>query len=133
MISEQLSASIARYVHERVPTGGFLHAVLANDLYDAAARADTDNRRNLGEIALFVLHNVPDHARGSHEKVRAHLSVKMNAQNVVVIECPEGYTAEYRSTLSKWELKGPGGGHGGMYNSFKDALTSARQLEGLEP
>lgn len=83
MISEYISASIARYVRERVPTGGFLHAVLANDLYEAAARADTENRRNLGEIALFVLHNVPTSACGSYERVRDHLTPRKTCRHGV--------------------------------------------------
>ena len=32
--------ALDRYVNDRIPTGGFLHAVLTDRLFDAVGRAD---------------------------------------------------------------------------------------------
>ena len=39
--------------------GGFLTAVVRNDLRGAVAQADPDNLRDLREIVLWVYHEVP--------------------------------------------------------------------------
>lgn len=71
--------SLDAYVGERRPTGGFLQAVLENDLISAAAYADAENFRALGDIALYVFHNVPSVCRGSRERVRAWLNGEEDA------------------------------------------------------
>ncbi len=62
---------IRQYVDHRVPPGGFLFAVLSNDLYEAVGRADDLNRANLPAIAEYVRWNIPVACRGSVEAVRA--------------------------------------------------------------
>ena len=42
-----------RYYRHRIPTGGFLASVIRNDGLDAARRADSENRKALGDIILF--------------------------------------------------------------------------------
>lgn len=68
-IDQSLVNSLAMYVKERVPTGGFLRAVLENDLLDAVNRADLVNQMQLRNIANFVRTAVPAVAQGSPEKV----------------------------------------------------------------
>lgn len=61
--------AIKRYLYDGLTPGGFLIAVLANDLAGAASRADADNRRNLaayGHVLMFLL---PVAAWGSYETV----------------------------------------------------------------
>lgn len=65
--------SIDRYVNDHIPTGGFLYAVLCNDLHGAVSRADAVNTGRLADF-VFYLHNyVPHECWGSPEKVRAWL------------------------------------------------------------
>lgn len=70
-------ASIDRYATQHIPTGGFLAAVLANDLFDALASADTDNAATLTEIAEYIYRTVPGHAYGSREAVRDWLQMRV--------------------------------------------------------
>lgn len=67
-------AGLIRYVEERVPTGGFLEAVLCNDLKEAFGRADLENRRNLGAIVYWLYNSAPADCWGSPKKVRDWLA-----------------------------------------------------------
>jgi hypothetical protein len=68
--------SLDRYVDHRVPTGGFLNAVLANDLRESCARADWDNRSRIFEITNFCYNEIPAICWGSYEKVDEWLKRK---------------------------------------------------------
>jgi hypothetical protein len=61
------------YVEQAQPFGGFYRAIMANDLFDAACRADKSNRRDLAPIAQFFHWNTPDHLKGSYEAVNKHI------------------------------------------------------------
>jgi len=54
--------------------GGFLTAVLTNDLSGAIGRADAECLDALYEIGCFVQNELPRESWGSHEKVVAWLS-----------------------------------------------------------
>ena len=51
MIPTRIKETIDRYVQERVRPGGFVQAVLENNLVEAFGRADDENRDALFEIA----------------------------------------------------------------------------------
>jgi hypothetical protein len=72
-IPERTRDELERYVEHRIPTGGFLYAVLTNDLYSAVARADSDNLNVLADIARFVDQRLPGNMYGDPEKVKNHL------------------------------------------------------------
>lgn len=74
-IPDEINDSIRRYVKHRVPVGGFLRAVLANDLYLAVMRADIVNRMCLRDIVECV-DGLPRECRGSFEAVDAWLAKK---------------------------------------------------------
>jgi hypothetical protein len=75
-IQDETAASLRRYADEGVPTGGFLQAVLANDLFEAVGRADDFNGRALPEICKYVYNEMSSACWGSYEKVAAHLKRK---------------------------------------------------------
>jgi hypothetical protein len=66
---EDIVETLQRYVTHRVHTGGFLHAVLANDLRESFARADDVNRHCLFEIVSYCYNNIPSKCWGSYEAV----------------------------------------------------------------
>ena len=66
---EDVVESINLYVTHRIPTGGFLHALLANDLREAFAKADSTNRFKLFEITSYCWNEIPSACWGSYEKV----------------------------------------------------------------
>jgi hypothetical protein len=59
------------YIEGHVETGGFLHAVLCNDLRKACERADAENQRRLFSIVCWVYNEAPSTCWGSPEKVAA--------------------------------------------------------------
>lgn len=65
--------SLQRYAEHRVPVGGFLTAVLANDLFEACGRADEYNAPCLPAICVYIYNTLPAISWGSPEKVRAWL------------------------------------------------------------
>lgn len=71
VIPAQLLESLERYEKEHVPTGGFLRAVLSNDLAEAALRADEYNRQILQQLIVYIHNEMPQECWGSPEKVRA--------------------------------------------------------------
>ena len=67
-------AGLRAYADNRVPTGGFLRAVLENDLSESIGRADPENMAALTDIVAYVFWEVPAKCWGSPEKVAAWLS-----------------------------------------------------------
>ena len=59
------------YQEHGVPTGGFLQAVLENNLMESFGRADIQNRYDLFEICEYVYNKMPMACHGSPEKVKA--------------------------------------------------------------
>jgi hypothetical protein len=71
LIPEHLRDGMRRYIFDGVPTGDFLAAVLANDLRDAAVRADHINLMALPEIVRFLHNEAPAACWGDARRVRA--------------------------------------------------------------
>ena len=72
-IPEHTRGALERYVEHRIPTGGFLYAVLTNDLYRAVERADSANLAALPFIARFIDQQLPGNIYGCAENVENHL------------------------------------------------------------
>lgn len=68
--------ALDRYVEQRIPTGGFLQAVLENDLVAAVSRADDQNRQALADIVQYIYNNLPLACWGSPESVKTWLEGK---------------------------------------------------------
>jgi hypothetical protein len=62
------------YVLERVPPGGFLEAVLSNDLKSAIIRADSTNQKAIVQIVQFCMWALPIGCWGSPERVTKWLN-----------------------------------------------------------
>ena len=62
-------------VHHR-PTGGFLRAVLSNDLYGALSKADTNNARVLWHYPIWLGTYAPSESFGSAEAYEAWMAQK---------------------------------------------------------
>lgn len=75
-IPEHTLSSLIRYIEERTITGGFLDAVLCNDLKGACSRADSYNQPVIFEIVYFLYNYAPSACWGSPEKVDAWLSAR---------------------------------------------------------
>lgn len=65
--------SLQHYATSGRPTGGFLQAVLENDLMEAMGRADESSRINLFFICSYIYNDMPAPCWGSPAKVAAWL------------------------------------------------------------
>lgn len=68
--------SIAAYVDDGRPTGGFLEAVLSNDLRASVRKADLVNLAALPHIVAYLDQNVSSGVWGSAQAVEKHLARK---------------------------------------------------------
>lgn len=66
--------SIDRYVALGVPTGGFLEAVISNDLQEACGRADETSRLILFELVFYLHCACPAQCWGSREKYQSWIA-----------------------------------------------------------
>ena len=68
-IPDNIIQSLERYRDVGIPTGGFLLAVLTNNLYESVARADSDSLESLPLIVKWVAMELPYSAWGDRDSV----------------------------------------------------------------
>lgn len=73
----EIRETLARYVRDGVPTGGFCRAVLAHDLFEAVGRADHINLPALPHIVMYIYNELPATCHGSYGIVDKWLDDKM--------------------------------------------------------
>jgi hypothetical protein len=69
MVPQHVKDTLTRYVEHRILPGGFLTAVLSNDLFGAVDRADSESLANLTDIVRYVWVALPMEAWGSKDKM----------------------------------------------------------------
>jgi len=76
LIEPRFKEAIAGYVEHHQRPGGFLTAVLSNDLIRAIGHADDYALDNLPHIVSYIYNEIPSGCWGSPEKVDAWLHPK---------------------------------------------------------
>ena len=76
-IRPDIIAAIHHYAYEHRETGGFLEAVLRNDLAGAIGLADENNLAALPAIVAYCYNEIPSACWGSSEKVKDWLAVRV--------------------------------------------------------
>jgi hypothetical protein len=71
IIPERMRKPLTRYIEDKKLPGGFLQAVIKNDLSDAIGRADAENMHNLPAYCNFFYNHTPHDCWGSAEKMKA--------------------------------------------------------------
>ncbi len=71
---KEIRESLNRYVEHKILPGGFLTAVLENNLKEAVFRADARNEKRLKDICMVIHWDLPSGCHGSPEKVKAWLN-----------------------------------------------------------
>ena len=75
-IPESTMETLEAWIESARPTGGFVYAVLSNNLYEAMGRADESNRAALYEICCWLQNRAPIGCWGSPESVAAWTEFK---------------------------------------------------------
>jgi hypothetical protein len=75
-IKQSTMDSLRRYAQHHIPTGGFLQAVLENNLMQACGRADEENAIALFQICSYIYNELPAPSHGSPAKVAAWLKAR---------------------------------------------------------
>ena len=75
-IPDRMQGALIRYFDKRIPPGGFLTAVLSNDLVEAINRADDENVHCLKAYVMWLYNRGPakGYGWGSPEAVADWLS-----------------------------------------------------------
>lgn len=68
-LPNHMQTAARQYVEEGAHVGGFLTAVLSNDLAEAYGRADAANQQAMGEWVRWMVNDIPMGAWGSPEAV----------------------------------------------------------------
>ena len=71
-----LRESFSSYIIDGIEPGGFLMAVLENDLKESFGRADLENRAHLFEIVSYCYNMVPSTCWGSPEIVKKWIKLR---------------------------------------------------------
>ncbi len=101
-----VEASLRRYVEQGAPTGGFLEAVIDNDLKEACGRADEQNLAALPAIVAYLVNECPAYCWGFKGAFARWLEVKQrerDPQNTARLVCP--YCGEDAERLISKEVR----------------------------
>ena len=77
-IPPRILEALQRYIEYGCQPGGFVTAVLTNNLFDAAVRADDESLKALPEIARHIYNNFPAEAWGSEAIVKKWMNKTSN-------------------------------------------------------
>lgn len=69
MIPQAIKYQIDQYIEAGVPPGGFLNAILTNDLMLAIQKADETNKVRIPDIVTYLLNYLPTAAYGNTKNV----------------------------------------------------------------
>lgn len=70
ILPDHMQEGMQLWIERGILPGGFLTAVLRNDLMGALGRADSTNIDRLKDYGMFLYNEVPSECFGSDEKVR---------------------------------------------------------------
>ena len=73
--------AIINYIQNGYIPGGFVTAVLQNNLKEAIGRADQFNQQCLRDIVMFICWEIPANTHGSPEIVRRYLAKPANEKD----------------------------------------------------
>lgn len=68
-VPDYMTSAAEAYINEGKPPGGFLMAVLTNDLVGAVGGADMQNRESIVAWTQWLYNDIPSRAWGSQEAV----------------------------------------------------------------
>lgn len=88
LLPEHMRGSMKRYIEDKISPGGFLTAVLENNLVKALGRADYINKDKIYDIVAFLYTEAPSQCWGSPEKVNKWLVWEEEQNDIEEKEIP---------------------------------------------
>jgi hypothetical protein len=85
-VHEDCRDAIFNYLVHGYEPGGFLTAVITNDLRRAACVADFENIERLGHVARFVAHALPEICTGSWNAMSYWMQLSEREREEILIE-----------------------------------------------
>lgn len=85
-VHEDCRDAIFNYLVHGYEPGGFLTAVLCNDLYRAATVCDFENAKRLTEVARFIIHALPLACYGNRERMAEWMKLSEREREEILIE-----------------------------------------------
>jgi hypothetical protein len=74
-IPAHMIIGLADYIDNHIPTGGFLEAILSNDLIAACCKADNVNITRIHVYIAYLYNNAPSLCFGSPERYREWINI----------------------------------------------------------
>lgn len=74
LIPERIMSNLTYYVKGEEAPGGFLYAVLCNNLFSAVSRADEEMKPLIPLLVMYINWEVPAGCHGSPEIVKAWMN-----------------------------------------------------------
>ena len=68
-LPDHMKEGVINYLEKGIKPGGFLFAMLKNDLFSAVAKADSNNSKLFKHWIIFIYNQFPMDSFGSEEKV----------------------------------------------------------------
>lgn len=75
-LPDHIVGGVTRYIEDGIKPGGFLCAVISNDLKGAVARADHINIQAIPNIVAWFYNNAPKECWGSEDNFNIWLKMK---------------------------------------------------------
>jgi hypothetical protein len=69
-VPQNLRDAVARYITHGTEPGGFVQAVLQNDLKSAVVRAGVSSKSGLVDLVMWLIAEAPESCWGSSERYR---------------------------------------------------------------
>lgn len=85
-IKPDIKQKLMDYAFKGYPLGGFLTAVVENDLFEALGHADSYNRATIYQICHFIYNELPAGCWGSPEIVKQHYARFRSKQDLADME-----------------------------------------------
>lgn len=79
-IPDRLLEPLYGHIEHGCPTGGFLQAVLSNDLQESFGRADDESRFAIPSLVTFLCNYAPAPCWGSPDKVKAWQTKRLETE-----------------------------------------------------
>ena len=80
MIPQHTKDALDRWVENGWHPGGFLEAVLTNDLFGAVGHADDMNRVAIFDVCSYVYSELPGNCWGTHEVMKVWAEMRRDQQ-----------------------------------------------------